>query len=146
VNALKILITEDEPILADELETIVTELGHHVVGVAATLKGTLQLAEQSGCDLALVDIYLRDGMTGPEIARQLAKSRHAAVIFTTSSPDYLTADLESACGVLAKPLSEQSIKSAIAFVNECLDSGRALHPKPRALQLSPTYADRWKVA
>jgi DNA-binding NarL/FixJ family response regulator len=144
---LKILITEDEPILADELETIVTELGHHVVGVATTLKGALLLAEQSACDLALVDVYLRDGMTGPEIARHLAKSRHAAVIFTTSSPAaYLTDDPDSACGVLVKPLSEQSVKSAIDFVNECLDSGRALHPKPRALQLSPAYADRWKVA
>jgi len=115
--------------------------------VATTLKGALLLAEQSACDLALVDVYLRDGMTGPEIARHLAKSRHAAVIFTTSSTAaYLTDDPDSACGVLVKPLSEQSVKSAIDFVNECLDSGRALHPKPRALQLSPAYADRWKVA
>lgn len=143
---MKILITEDEPILADELETIVKELGHQVVGVAATLKGALRLAEQSTCDLALVDIYLRDGITGPDVARYLANNRHLAVIFTTSNPDDLPDDLASACGVLAKPLSEQSVKSAIDFVNECLDCGRAVHPKPHALQLSPAFADRWKVA
>lgn len=144
-GAMKILITEDEPILAEELETIVRDLGHQVVGVASTLGGALRLAEQSACDLALVDVYLRDGTTGPDLARHLVKNRHAAVIFTTSSPNRLPEDLASACGVLAKPLSEQSVKSAIRFVNECLVDGHATHPKPRALHLSPAYAELWKV-
>jgi DNA-binding NarL/FixJ family response regulator len=143
---MKVLITEDEPILADELETIVKELGHQVVGVASSLGGALRLAAQASCDLALVDIYLKDGTTGPEVARHLAEDCHTAVIFTTSNPDRIPKDFASACGVLAKPLSEQNVKSAIRFVNECLADGHATHPKPRALNLSPVYAERWKVA
>lgn len=143
---MKILITEDEPILADELETIVKELGHQVVGVASTLRGALRLAGQTPCDLALVDVYLKDGTTGPAVARHLAEDCHAAVIFTTSNPSRVPEDFASACGVMAKPLSEQNLKSAIRFVNECLVEGRAMHPKPRALKLSPAYAERWKVA
>jgi DNA-binding NarL/FixJ family response regulator len=143
---MNILITEDEPILADELETIVKDLGHQVVGIASTLRGAMLMAAESPCDLALVDLHLRDGTTGPDVARHLAKSRRAAVIFTTSNPGGLPEDLASACGVLTKPLSEQSVKSAISFVNECLAEGRAVHPKPRDLRLSPEFAQRWKVA
>jgi DNA-binding NarL/FixJ family response regulator len=143
---MNILITEDEPILADELETIVKELGHQVIGVASTLGGALRLAEQTSCDIALVDVYLRDGTTGPAVARHLTEDCHATVIFTTSNPGQVPEDFASACGVIAKPLSEQNIKSAIRFVNECLVEGRATHPKPRALNLSPVYAERWKVA
>jgi CheY-like chemotaxis protein len=143
---MNILITEDEPILADELETIVKDLGHQVVGVASTLRGAMRMAAESPCDLALVDVHLRDGTTGPDVARHLAQDRRATVIFTTSNPGGLPADLASACGVLTKPLSEQSVKSAIRFVNECLAAGRAVHPKPRDLRLSPEFAQRWKVA
>jgi CheY-like chemotaxis protein len=142
---VNILITEDEPILAEELETIVKDLGHQVVGVASTLGSAVRLAETSPCDLALVDVHLRDGTTGPDLARHLARDRHAAVIFTTSNPGRLPEDLASACGVLTKPLSEHSVKSAICFVNECLASGRAMHPKPWDLRLSPEFAQRWKV-
>lgn len=143
---MNILITEDEPILADELETIVKDLGHQVVGIASTLRGAMLMAAESPCDLALVDLHLRDGTTGPDVARHLAQNRRAAVIFTTSNPGGLPEDLASACGVLTKPLSEQSVKSAISFVNECLAEGRAVHPKPRDLRLSPEFAQRWKVA
>jgi CheY-like chemotaxis protein len=100
---LKILITEDEPILADELETLVKELGHQVVGVASSLPGALRLAQQSSCDLALVDIHLSDGATGTTVARKLAEDSHAAVIFTTSNPGQVPDDFAAACGVLTKP-------------------------------------------
>lgn len=143
---MNILITEDEPVLADELETIVKDLGHQVVGIASTLGSAVRLASESPCDLALVDVHLRDGITGPDVARHLAQNRHAAVIFTTSNPGGLPEDLASACGVLTKPLSEQSVKSAICFVNECLAAGHAVHPKPRDLHLSPEFVERWKVA
>lgn len=143
---MNILITEDEPVLADELETIVKDLGHQVVGTASTLGSAVRLASESPCDLALVDVHLRDGITGPDVARHLAQNRHAAVIFTTSNPGGLPEDLASACGVLTKPLSEQSVKSAICFVNECLAAGHAVHPKPRDLHLSPEFVERWKVA
>lgn len=145
-EVMKVLITEDEPILANELETIVQELGHQVVGVAASFGAAVKITRQSTCDLALVDVYLKDGTTGPDLARHLAEDCHATVIFTTSNPDRIPKDFATACGVMAKPLSEQSVKSAISFVNDCLRQGRATHPKPRALSLSPAYAKLWNVA
>jgi CheY-like chemotaxis protein len=143
---MKILITEDEPVLADELEAIVRDLGHQVVGVAASARRALKLAETSACDLALVDVHLSDGATGPAVARRLSQDVHATVIFTTSNPGQVPEDFSDACGILVKPLSERTIKSAIAFVADCLETGCSARPKPRALHLSPAYAARWKVA
>ncbi|MES1179628.1 MAG: response regulator, partial [Hyphomicrobium sp.] len=68
---MNILITEDEPILADELEAIVTDLGHRVVGVAGSSRRALKLAKSAECDLVFVDVHLGDGATGPEVARRL---------------------------------------------------------------------------
>jgi len=143
---LKVLITEDEPILADELESIVKELGHQVVGVATTLRGAMWLAEVAPCDLALVDVHLSDGATGSVVARRLAEENRAAVIFTTSNPGRVPDDFAAACGILVKPLSTESVKSSIDFVADCLTTGHATRAKPRDLKLSPDYARRWRVA
>ncbi|MBS0232706.1 MAG: response regulator [Proteobacteria bacterium] len=143
---MNVLITEDEPILADELETIVRDLGHQVVGIASSSRRALKLAEDLSCDLALVDVHLRDGVTGPTVARHLSEDCHATVIFTTSNPNRVPDDFSAACGVLIKPFSEEAAKSAISFVADCIAMGSAARPKPRALQLSPAYAARWKVA
>jgi len=143
---LNILITEDEPIQAEELQAIVRDLGHQVLGVAATVHAAMRLAEHAECDLALVDVHLRDGATGPELARRLWQENGIVVIFTTSNPDGIPDDFGSACGVLTKPLSEQSIKSTIHFVKDCMTMGCATRPKPYGLSLSPAYAKRWNVA
>lgn len=144
-ETMNVLITEDEPILAYELETIVKGLGHDVVGIAGSSRGALKLAETSLCDLALVDVHLSDGATGTAVARHLSEDRRATVIFTTSNPARVPEDFSDACGVLVKPLSEQAVKSAISFVADCIKTGHAERPKPRSLQLSPAYAARWKV-
>lgn len=143
---MRILITEDEPIVANELEAIVIGLGHQVVGIAGSSRRAFKLAETSGCELALVDIHLSDGITGPTVARRLSEDAHATVIFTTSNPYRIPEDFSFACGILIKPYSEHSVKSAITFVVDCIETGSSLRRKPRALQLSPAYAARWKVS
>jgi DNA-binding response OmpR family regulator len=142
---MNILITEDEPILADELESIVKDLGHDVIGVARSSRLAIELADAEGCDLALVDLHLSDGATGMIVARHLFEKRDATVIFTTSHPGYVPDDFSAACGLLVKPISERAVKSSIAFVADCMRVGYASLPKPRALQLAPAYAARWKV-
>ncbi|HET6389028.1 response regulator [Hyphomicrobium sp.] len=143
---MKILITEDEPIVANELETIVRDLGHQVVGIAGSSRHAVQLAQSTECDLALVDLYLSDGITGPSVARHLSEDAHATVIFTTSNPRHIPQDFSPACGIIVKPYTESAVKSAIAFVVDCMETGRSLRPKPRALELSPAFAERWKVS
>lgn len=143
--SLKILIVEDEPILAVELESIIKEMGHAVVGVAASSRAAMELAERADPDIALVDVHLTDGATGPDAARRIAECSRATVLFTTSNPERVPADFASACGVLTKPYSDHGIKSAIRYITECVATGRASRPKPHALFLAPSYRELWRA-
>lgn len=74
----KILIVEDEFLVALQLEDIVSDGGYAVVGTVPDRASVLDLDEAP--DVALVDLNLRDGLTGPDIARHLAGQFGARVI------------------------------------------------------------------
>ncbi len=135
---LRILVVEDEAILATELESILLDLGCDVVGVAANSKEAVRLAEVSDPDVALVDIHLSDGPTGIAVARQLAQSSNATVVFTTSNPGRIPSDFANAFGALAKPYSERDVRLALKFVASCTREGMDRVIKPATLTLSPT--------
>ena len=109
-----ILIVEDEMLVALEMESILTDHGHHVIGIAADLQGALAHAEER-IDLALVDLNLRDGLTGPEIGERLASDHKAGVLFVTANPRLLGSGIAGTIGVLTKPTDEASLVSAVEF-------------------------------
>lgn len=80
----KILIVEDEGIVAMELEERLTHLGYDVVGVAATGRLAIESARQTLPDLVLMDINLRGGMDGVEAARFIKHEVGSAIIFLTA--------------------------------------------------------------
>lgn len=109
-----ILIVEDEMLVALEMESVLEERGYDVVGIASDLQGALAFADRN-VDLALVDLNLRDGLTGPEIGRRLANEHRAKVLFVTANPRLLGEGIAGTIGVLTKPTDESSLTSAIAF-------------------------------
>jgi len=109
-----ILIVEDEMLVALEMESILQEHGYDVVGIASDLEGALAFADRN-VDLALVDLNLRDGLTGPEIGRRLANEHRAKVLFVTANPRLLGNGVAGTIGVLTKPTDESSLTSAVAF-------------------------------
>jgi two-component system, response regulator PdtaR len=109
-----ILIVEDEMLVALEMESILEERGYEVVGIAADLEGALALADRT-VDLALVDLNLRDGLTGPEIGRRLAHNHRVKVLFVTANPRLLGDGVAGTVGVLTKPTDESSLLSAVEF-------------------------------
>lgn len=109
-----ILIVEDEVFVALEMRSILEERGYTVLGIAADLSGALAYAEQD-IDLALVDLNLRDGLTGPEIGQRLANEHNAAVLFVTANPRLLGDGIAGTIGVLTKPSDEESLLSAVRF-------------------------------
>src|ERR1700733_14094971 len=78
------LIVEDEIFVALDLERILTDAGYAVKAIAADRAGALDAAED--CSFALVDINLRDGATGPDLARTLAQKHGMKVVFVTANP------------------------------------------------------------
>lgn len=143
---LRVLIVEDEVLLAAELEYLVAASGAAPVGHAMTSIEAVALAEQLRPDLALVDVHLSDGPTGIDAARQMTGHCNAIVLFITANMKRLPEDFAGACGVMSKPYSEHQVRQAIAFLGECARNGRCQRPPPHGLVLSPEYAERWGCA
>src|SRR5579864_9027032 len=79
--ATDVLIIEDEPVIATDIQALATELGHHVVDVAATHSEALEAAARHRPGLVLADIQLADGSSGIEAARDILAKFDVPVIF-----------------------------------------------------------------
>jgi DNA-binding response OmpR family regulator len=112
--AASILVVEDEFLVALEMQSILEENGYRVLGIAADLSGAMEYASQS-IDLALVDLNLRDGLTGPQIGERLANEYDAAVLFVTANPRMLGDGVAGTIGVLTKPTDEETLLAATRF-------------------------------
>jgi two-component system, response regulator PdtaR len=127
----RILIVEDEMLVAMELESILEDLGHEPVGIAPDLAAAEQLAS-SPIDLALVDLNLRDGLTGPEIGTRLS-SRGVTVLFITANPRVLGDGVAGAVGVLTKPTDAATVRTAVDYALKLRSGAQDISP-PAALQ------------
>jgi DNA-binding NtrC family response regulator len=107
---MKVLIVEDEGIIAWDLESMVLDNGFEVAGLARTEIEALSLARRA--DIALVDVQLADGPTGPQIARTLIDLYGIEVVFMTGNPE-IVAGFEGAVGVVTKPHHLHKVKSAL---------------------------------
>ncbi len=114
--SLRILIVEDEILIALELESLLQDAGHEVVGIAASSDEALALGADLGPDLAFVDIHLADGPTGVEAARRLARERGITVLFMTANAKRIPDDFAEAHGVIAKPYTERGVLQALDYV------------------------------
>ena len=126
---MRILIVEDELIIAIDLEETLSEEGHQVAGIARESKTALGLAQYLKPDLALVDMHLVDGDTGPEIARHL-KEMGIPVLFMTAHSGTLPEGMAGALGVIPKPIAAHVLRDAVRWVGD-----RDLDP-PEALILN----------
>lgn len=107
-----ILIVEDQFLIAIALEDTIRSLGHHVAGIAASKRDVGRIEEKA--DIALVDLNLLDGPTGPEIGRELAEMG-CEVIFMTANPEMVTNGVEGTIGVISKPVLDLDLVSVIQY-------------------------------
>jgi DNA-binding response OmpR family regulator len=112
--AARILIVEDEMLVAMELEAILEDLGYTSVGIAPDMPTALELAALKP-DLALVDLNLRDGLTGPQIGEQLSLQHDAMVLFITANPRVLGDGIAGTIGVLTKPTDMEVVAAAVEY-------------------------------
>lgn len=115
-DGLRILVVEDEALIALELQCLLEDLGHVIAGVAASSAEAIELGRATSPDIALVDIHLIDGPTGIEVARILSLDPHISVVFMTANDKRIPADFAGALGVIAKPYSERAVASALRYV------------------------------
>jgi CheY-like chemotaxis protein len=111
---LKILIIEDEPFIALDLEAAVQARAHDVIGIADSVGSALALARASACDGALIDVRLRDGFTGPAIAETLKAEFGMPFAFITGNVEQLPQDRCGAVAVVEKPFSQSEITRVLS--------------------------------
>ena len=112
---MKVLIVEDEIFAALHLESAIEQLGCQVIGIAPDRDTALELA-QAKPDIAFVDLNLRDGPTGPEIARSLANQFGTKVLILTANPAQAGEPFEGLLGVLPKPWKETDLAAVFNTV------------------------------
>ena len=114
----KVLIVEDEIFVAVDLEATLQEIGYRPVGIAPDTETALALIERRP-DIALVDLNLRDGPTGPGIGRKLSEEG-VAVLFVTANPLQLGDGIPGTVGVITKPMDRDLVIAALNYVMERL--------------------------
>ena len=112
--AARVLIIEDEPIIGLDLTRLARELGHTVVGVAATRTEAVALARETTPGLVLADVRLADGSSGMDAAADILESFDIPVIFITAFPEHLlTGDRPEPAFLITKPFREETVKALI---------------------------------
>lgn len=109
---MRVLIVEDEPIIALELERIVKEAGHEAIGPASTVEQALAHARRA--DTALVDLGLSDGSSGAALARRLIDRFRLKVIFVTGNPQEVGHGLAGSIDIVGKPFTDERILQSLA--------------------------------
>ena len=112
--ASKVLIIEDEPIIAMDLENLVTELGHKVVAIAATRDEAVSKAKSERPGLVLADINLGEGGSGIDAVNEILSSFDIPVIFITAYPEkLLTGERPEPTYLIAKPFLPETVQATV---------------------------------
>lgn len=113
--AADILIIEDEPLIAMDLEALVVDIGHRVQGIARTHKEAVAAVAKKAPTLVLADIHLADGSSGLEAVNEILGSINVPVIFITAFPErLLTGDKPEPVFLVSKPFDPTVVKALIS--------------------------------
>jgi len=111
--ATRVLIIEDEPIIALDIQELVERCGHSVVGIAATEAEAVALAEAERPGLVLADINLGAGGDGASAVARILQHLTAPVIFVTAYPErLLTGEAVEPAFVITKPFDPTTLAVA----------------------------------
>ncbi|RYH06554.1 response regulator [Tropicimonas sp. IMCC6043] len=111
----RILIIEDEAIIAMDLESICTTMGHDVTGIARTRDAAVKMALRERPDLILADIQLADNSSGIDAVNAILPEHDVPVIFITAFPErLLTGERPEPAFMIAKPYQPEQVVSAVS--------------------------------
>ncbi|MBN1384332.1 MAG: response regulator [Elusimicrobia bacterium] len=115
---VKIMIVEDEAIIAEDLSESLAELGYKTVGISTTAEDAIQKAEKLNPDLILMDIMLGGSKTGIDVAQEIKKKKEIAIIYITaySSIDLVKkAEKTGPVAYIVKPIDKDELATCIGL-------------------------------
>lgn len=113
--ATDVLIIEDEPLIAMDIESLVRSLGHKVNGVARTHSEAIRAVEKQRPGLVLADIQLADGSSGLDAVNEMLAQFSVPVVFITAYPErLLTGERPEPAFLITKPFQPETVKAVIS--------------------------------
>ena len=146
----KILVVEDETIVAMDIKRRLEKLGYRVTGLATKARQVLQLIEADQPDIILMDIHLNDNMDGIDVAKLINEKHRIPVIFVTAYSEDSTMGRASETrpyGYLLKPFSERDLYAVIRISLERSKWDKELQRREAHLQLAIDAANMgtWEI-
>lgn len=116
-TATKVLVIEDEPIIAMDLASIVESLGHSIAAIADTHQTAVEAAQRTRPGVILADLQLADGSSGLDAVKEILASFQMPVIFITAYPErLLTGERPEPTFLITKPFRPDTVKAALSQV------------------------------
>lgn len=132
---MQVLLVEDEPIVGEDAAEMLREAGHQVAGPASTVDEAVRLAQETGADLALVDINLCGEEEGPRLARALWALFGVPSLFVTAQPEQARQHKDAAVGVLSKPYAAGELVQSVPVARAAAVGEEPRSWRPRNLEL-----------
>ena len=127
---LKVLIAEDDLMIADIAEEILIEHGYEVCGIARTVAEAVALAQHHKPDLAILDLRLADSGLGTDIAAELLPLGRIGVLYATGNTSQVVLTTADGDACLSKPYRSVDLLRSLEIVAEIVTTGNALPPFP----------------
>lgn len=131
----KVMIAEDDLLIADLLEDVLIRAGYDVCGMASTVEQAVELCNQHNPDLAVIDVRLAQGGCGADIAAQVKSRNKLGILYATGNTGFVVLTSSDGEACITKPYQAADIVRALRIVQEVVTTGIASRPFPRNFQL-----------
>jgi DNA-binding response OmpR family regulator len=131
----KVLIVEDDLLIADMTEEILVEHGYEVSGIARTVEQALELAQCHHPQLILLDLRLADGGLGTEVAAQLGTDGLPGILYATGSHSQLMLSAANGHACIVKPFRPNDLIRGLEIVADIVANGSVEPPYPKGFYL-----------
>lgn len=144
VAPLNVLIVEDEALLAMDIEAMIVDAGHRVVGEAASLREVRAMTLTKAPHVAFVDIQLAEESSGLDVCAYIHERwASTAVVFVTANPGKIPTDFCGAYGVIPKPFSRSGLMLAMRYLEEGVCDPPPVSQQPSSFLASPDVTIKW---
>jgi len=141
---LDVVIVEDEPLIAMDIQFMIEDAGHNVLAMAASLREAEALPVDPAPDVAFVDIQLAENSSGFDVSALIQQRWPATfIVFVTANISKIPQDFAGAHGVIAKPFSSHGFLNALQYLQEGISDPPPDMPQPGSFIAAPRIAALW---
>jgi CheY-like chemotaxis protein len=131
----KVLIAEDDLLVADMMREYVVNAGYEVCGTASTVAEAVDLGQRHHPDLAVLDLRLANGGLGTDIAAQLGRRGSLGILYATANAGRIVLVPADGDACISKPYTGDDMIRAMKIVEEIIATGVASPPFPYGFRL-----------